>query len=158
MPYYFSFPILWRMWAFARNGQSKRSESSALAEARYNNFFNFQKPLSKKKKKKKKRIKKKKKKKKKKKNNFCLLFMDGVQLAQGYSHFEEPLPLRSQKFLILEWPFVTLTTLTLFRTSIFRAAHVCGGKKAFFPDMSHTFYNDETWHSYTLPKEDPKNI
>ena len=139
MPYYFSFPILWRMWAFARNGQSKRSESSALAEARYNNFFNFQKPLS-------------------KKNNFCLLFMDGVQLAQGYSHFEEPLPLRSQKFLILEWPFVTLTTLTLFRTSIFRAAHVCGGKKAFFPDMSHTFYNDETWHSYTLPKEDPKNI
>ena len=80
----------------------------------------------------------------KKKKNFCLLFMDGVQLAQGYNHFEEPMPLRSQKFLILEWPFVTLTTLTLFRTSIFRAAHVCGGKKAFFPDMSHTFYNDET--------------
>ena len=20
------------------------------------------------------------------------------------------------------------------------------------------FYHDETWHSYTLPKEDPKNI
>ena len=24
--------------------------------------------------------------------------------------------------------------------------------------MSHIFYNDETWHSYTLPKEDPGNI
>ena len=23
--------------------------------------------------------------------------------------------------------------------------------------VTHT-YNDETWHSYTLPKEDPKNI
>ena len=24
--------------------------------------------------------------------------------------------------------------------------------------LSHISYNDETWHSYTLPKEDPKNI
>ena len=24
--------------------------------------------------------------------------------------------------------------------------------------QSHISYNDETWHSYTLPKEDPKNI
>ena len=24
--------------------------------------------------------------------------------------------------------------------------------------LSHICYNDETWHSYTLPKEDPKNI
>ena len=24
--------------------------------------------------------------------------------------------------------------------------------------MSHISYNDGTWHSYTLPKEDPKNI
>ena len=23
---------------------------------------------------------------------------------------------------------------------------------------SHMFYNDETWHSYNLPKEDPKNV
>ena len=22
----------------------------------------------------------------------------------------------------------------------------------------HISYNDETWHSYTLPKEDPKNV
>ena len=32
------------------------------------------------------------------------LFMDGVQLPQGYSHFEETvyfLPLSSQKFLVL---------------------------------------------------------
>ena len=25
-------------------------------------------------------------------------------------------------------------------------------------NLSHTFRNDETWHSYILPKEDPKNI
>ena len=25
-------------------------------------------------------------------------------------------------------------------------------------NLSHIFYNDETWQSYTLPKEDPKNI
>ena len=24
--------------------------------------------------------------------------------------------------------------------------------------LSHISYTDETWHSYTLPKEDPKNI
>ena len=24
--------------------------------------------------------------------------------------------------------------------------------------LSHISYNDETWHSYTLPKQDPKNI
>ena len=24
--------------------------------------------------------------------------------------------------------------------------------------LSHVSYNDETWHSYTWPKEDPKNI
>ena len=27
-----------------------------------------------------------------------------------------------------------------------------------FRGCSHISYNDETWHSYTLPKEDPKNI
>ena len=26
------------------------------------------------------------------------------------------------------------------------------------PKICHISYNDETWHSYTLPKEDPKNI
>ena len=25
-------------------------------------------------------------------------------------------------------------------------------------NLSHISYNHETWHSYTLPKEDPKNI
>ena len=25
-------------------------------------------------------------------------------------------------------------------------------------NLSHISYNDETWHSYTLPKEDPKNL
>ena len=41
---------------------------------------------------------------KKKKKTLWSLFMDGVQQAQGYSHFEEAvyfLPLSSQKFLVL---------------------------------------------------------
>ena len=41
-------------------------------------------------------------------------------------------------------------SLTLFRMGIFGAAHGWGrGQKV---------NNDETWYSYTLPKEDPKNI
>ena len=31
-----------------------------------------------------------------------------------------------------------------------------GGRKAPAPkNLSHMSYNDETWHSYTLPKKDP---
>ena len=34
-----------------------------------------------------------------------------------------------------------------------------GGQKGSpLPKICHTSYNDETWHSYTLPKEDQKNI
>ena len=54
----------------------------------------------------KKNLKKKKVKKNKTKKPPTLwpLFMDGIQLPQGYSHFEEAvyfLPLSSQKFLVL---------------------------------------------------------
>ena len=41
----------------------------------------------------------------------------------------------------------------------FGAAH--GWVGAFLPPSLKPVtlsYNDETWHSYTLPKEDPKNI
>ena len=41
------------------------------------------------------------------KKTLSSLFMDGVQLPQGYSHFEEAayfLPLSSQKFLVLILP------------------------------------------------------
>ena len=41
---------------------------------------------------------------------------------------------------------------------LFGAAHEWGGQKAPKPKICHTSYNDETWHSYTLAKEDPKNI
>ena len=34
-----------------------------------------------------------------------------------------------------------------------------GGEKGFPSlNLSHIFCNNETWHDYTLPKEDPKNI
>ena len=46
---------------------------------------------------------------------------------------------------------------------IFGAAHGWGegkgGQKNTSPlNLSHMFYNGETWHSYTLPKKDQKNI
>ena len=33
-----------------------------------------------------------------------------------------------------------------------------GGEPKWLKSVSHISCNDETWHSYTLPKEDPKNI
>ena len=41
---------------------------------------------------------------------------------------------------------------------IFEAAHGWGTKKAPPKNLSHISYNDKTWYSYTLPKEDPENI
>ena len=70
-----------------------------------------------------------------------------------------------------DFPLMTLTItkktfkkqrpLTLFRMGFFRAAYGCwgggGGRKAPLPKIfSHISYNDETWHGYTLPKEDLK--
>ena len=40
-------------------------------------------------------------------------------------------------------------SLTLFRMGFFGAAHGWGGGGSF---------KDETWHTYTLPKEDPKDV
>ena len=49
--------------------------------------------------------------------------------------------------------------LTLFRMDLFGGAHEWGeGKKAPSLKPVHTSCNDETRHSYTSPKEDPKNI
>ena len=50
--------------------------------------------------------------------------------------------------------------LHLFRMSIFRAAHGWGEGQKDPPswNLSQISYNNETWHSYTLPKEDSKNI
>ena len=46
---------------------------------------------------------------------------------------------------------------------VFGAAHRQGvrakkGPLSVSRNMPQIFCNDETWHSYTLPKEDPKNI
>ena len=51
-------------------------------------------------------------------------------------------------------------SLTLFRMGFFEAAYGWGGLFAPPPppqNPPHKFYNDETWHSYTLPREVPKN-
>ena len=64
-------------------------------------------------------------------------------------------------FLFLCQTKITLFVylLTLFRMDIFGAAHGWGlgggGKKASPPwSLSHICYNDETCHSYTLPKKE----
>ena len=38
----------------------------------------------------------------------------------------------------------------------FRGCSRMGGSKSPHTSLSHISCNDETWHSYTLPKEDPK--
>ena len=49
--------------------------------------------------------------------------------------------------------------LTLFRMGLFGVAQGWGWQKAPpFQNLSHISCNDETWHTYILPKEDPKNI
>ena len=49
--------------------------------------------------------------------------------------------------------------LILFRMSLFGATHVWGGdKNPPFHKICHISYNDGTWHTYTLPKENSKNI
>ena len=39
---------------------------------------------------------------------------------------------------------------------LFEAAHGWGAKRPPPLNLSHISYKDETWHSYTLPKEDQK--
>ena len=58
------------------------------------------------------------------------------------------------------WPNFTLAFLTLFRMGIFTAANGWRGtKKAFsLPKICHTYPTMMRLGSYTLPKEDPKNI
>ena len=45
---------------------------------------------------------------------------------------------------------------------LFGAAHRYGGrggeKRPPPENLPHIFYNDETWHTYALHNEDPKNI
>ena len=51
--------------------------------------------------------------------------------------------------------------LTLLRMAFLGAAQGWEGQKGkntYLPNTCHISYNDETWHSYTLPKEEPKNI
>ena len=56
----------------------------------------------------------------------------------------------------------TKISLTLFRMGFFGAAHGWWGgggpNGPLAKNLSHISYNCETWHSYPLPKEDPKSI
>ena len=60
----------------------------------------------------------------------------------------------AKKYLVL------VDLLTLFRMGLSGAAHGWGWQKALpsLTSVTHTLsYIDETWHSYALLKEDPKN-
>ena len=46
--------------------------------------------------------------------------------------------------------------LTLFKTDLFGAAHGQGGRSPTAENLSDISHNNETWHTYVLPKEDPK--
>ena len=49
--------------------------------------------------------------------------------------------------------------LNPFQNGLFRGCSRMGGaKKHPSQNLPHIFYNNETWHSYIVPKEDPKNI
>ena len=49
--------------------------------------------------------------------------------------------------------------LTLFRMGLFGTAHGCRDQKGPHTyNLSHISCNNETWHSYTWPKEDLKNV
>ena len=53
------------------------------------------------------------------------------------------------------YTILTLLTMGLF----FEAAHgLWGTKRLPSLNMSYISYNDDTWYSYTLPKENRKNI
>ena len=58
------------------------------------------------------------------------------------------------------WSHLLKKSLTLFRMGFFGAARRWGGAKKATPleNLSRISYNDETSHSYTLPKEVPKTI
>ena len=61
-----------------------------------------------------------------------------------------------EKFLQLL--FKKAGVLTLFRMEFFGAAHAGGGKAPPAKNLSDISYNNETWHTYILPKEDSKDI
>ena len=53
------------------------------------------------------------------------------------------------------------SALTVFRIGLFGAAHEWwggGGKKAYLPKIFHIYPTMMKLDSFTLPKEDPKNI
>ena len=54
---------------------------------------------------------------------------------------------------------VFLTAFNPIQDGHFAVCYRMGGSKRspFLKSVSHISYNDETWHNYTLPKDNPKN-
>ena len=55
---------------------------------------------------------------------------------------------------VMKWQPKLVPFLTLFRMGLLTD----GVQNYPLPKIYHTSSNDETWHSYILPKEDPKYI
>ena len=62
--------------------------------------------------------------------------------------------------LFLIFNYFIISVLTLFRMVFFRVLTDGGERQKDFPlqNITHIHLNDETWHSYALPKEYTKNI
>ena len=71
--------------------------------------------------------------------------------------FKESRPVSSNCFLYFLANDKNLYPITLFRMGLLGVTH--GWGKVPPPlNLQHVSYNDETWHTYNLLKEDPKNI
>ena len=99
---------------------------------------------------------------------FCRRFAKYVWPFSGHESFTSEAIYRKFKFFLLSKTDINLTlpdlciseniikrkiNLTLFKMGFFGAAHVGGWVRG-----SHISYNDETRHSSTLRKKNPKNI
>ena len=79
------------------------------------------------------------------------------QIIKLESHSEE-LDLLKPRYILVASTRSVKYPLTLFRVAVFGAAQGGEAKGPHPENLSHISYNNETWHNYTLPKEDPKNI
>ena len=79
---------------------------------------------------------------------YYFVLFDKLNVHLCINHFLLKKGFRPKYFIFYRVVPYFIPPLTLFRMGFFGAD---------FSNLSHISYIDETWHSYTLPKEDPQN-